>query len=36
MAKLAHYFTPFQTFVMRPSDTGRFDMLMAFTILARG
>ncbi len=37
MAKLAHYFTPFQTFVMEEAerDTGRFDMLLAFTILAR-
>lgn len=37
MAKLPHYFTPFQTFVMEEAerDTGRFDMLMAFTMLAR-
>lgn len=37
MAKLAHYFTPFQTFVIEAaeSDTGRFDMLRALTILAR-
>ncbi len=37
MAKLPHYFTPFQTFVMEEAecDTGRFDMLLAFTILAR-
>jgi hypothetical protein len=37
MAKLAHYFTPFQTFVVGEAerDTGRFDMLLALTILAR-
>ena len=35
MAKLPHYFTPFQTFVMAEAerDTGRFDMLLALTIL---
>lgn len=37
MAKLAHYFTPFQTFVIREAedDRARFDMLMALVILAR-
>lgn len=37
MARLAHYFTPFQTFVVEEAerDTGRFDMLLALTILAR-
>jgi hypothetical protein len=37
MAKLSHYFTPFQTFVVGEAerDTGRFDMLLALTILAR-
>lgn len=37
MAKLGHYFTPFQTFVIgeAESDTSRFDMLLAFQILAR-
>jgi hypothetical protein len=37
MAKLGHYFTPFQTFVVSEaeSDVGRFDMLMALQILAR-
>jgi len=37
MAKLSHYFTPFQTFVIGEAerDTGRFDMRMALTILAR-
>ncbi len=37
MAKLNHYFTPFQTFVVAEaeSDQGRFDMLMAQEILAR-
>lgn len=36
MAKLGHYFTPFQTFVVgeAESDTGRFDMLLALQILA--
>jgi hypothetical protein len=37
MARLPHYFTPFQTFVIgeAESDVGRFDMLLALTILAR-
>lgn len=37
MAKLPHYFTPFQTFVVAEAerDTGRFDMLLALQILAR-
>ncbi|MGD9721954.1 MAG: hypothetical protein AB7O59_10430 [Pirellulales bacterium] len=37
MAKLPHYFTPFQTYVIEEAerDTGRFDMLLALTILAR-
>src|SRR5450432_1891877 len=37
MAKLDHYFTPFQTFVIgeAENDQGRFDMLMALQILAR-
>ena len=37
MAQLAHYFTPFQTFVVgeAESDRGRFDMVMALEILAR-
>jgi hypothetical protein len=37
MAKLAHYFTPFQTFVIgeAENDVGRFDMVLALTILAR-
>jgi hypothetical protein len=37
MAKLGHYFTPFQTFVIgeAESDRARFDMLMALQILAR-
>ncbi len=37
MAKLPHYFTPFQTFVVGEAerDTGRFDMLLALAILAR-
>jgi hypothetical protein len=37
MGKLAHYFTPFQTFVIgeAESDRGRFDLLMALQILAR-
>jgi hypothetical protein len=36
MAKLGHYFTPFQTFVIgeAESDTGRFDMILALEILA--
>lgn len=37
MAKLGHYFTPFQTFVVGEAecDRARFDMLMALQILAR-
>ncbi len=37
MAKLPHYFTPFQTFVISEAerDTGRFDMVLALTILAQ-
>ena len=37
MARLSHYFTPFQTFVVgeAENDQGRFDMLMALQILAR-
>src|SRR4051794_40257128 len=37
MAKLSHYFTPFQTFVIgeAENDRGRFDMLMALQILGR-
>lgn len=37
MAKLPHYFTPFQTFVVGEAerDTGRLDMRLALTILAR-
>jgi hypothetical protein len=37
MAKLGHYFTPFQTFVVGESenDQGRFDVIMALEILAR-
>jgi hypothetical protein len=37
MAKLSHYFTPFQTFVIGEAerDTGHFDMRLALTILAR-
>jgi hypothetical protein len=37
MARLPHYFTPFQTFVISEAerDTGRFDMVLAMTILAR-
>jgi hypothetical protein len=37
MAKLGHYFTPFQTFVIAESedDRGRFDIVMALEILAR-
>ncbi|MBI3839909.1 MAG: hypothetical protein HY288_18455 [Planctomycetia bacterium] len=37
MAKLKHYFTPFQTFVIgeAESDQGRFDMLMALEVLSR-
>jgi hypothetical protein len=35
MAKLGHYFTPFQTFVIgeAESDRGRFDLMMALHIL---
>jgi hypothetical protein len=37
MAKLGHYFTPFQTFVIGEAedDRGRFDLIMALEILAR-
>lgn len=37
MAKLGHYFTPFQTFVVgeAENDRSRFDMFMALQILAR-
>jgi hypothetical protein len=37
MAKLGHYFTPFQTFVIgeAENDRGRFDIIMALEILAR-
>jgi hypothetical protein len=37
MAKLSHYFTPFQTFVVSEaeSDRGRFDMVLALHVLAR-
>jgi hypothetical protein len=37
MAKLAHYFTPFQTFVVgeAENDVGRFDMVLALHVLAR-
>jgi hypothetical protein len=37
MAKLAHYFTPFQTFVVGEAedDQGRFDIIMALEILSR-
>jgi hypothetical protein len=37
MAKLSHYFTPFQTFVISEAenDLGRFDMVLALTVLAR-
>ncbi|HEX5443303.1 MAG TPA: hypothetical protein VFW87_05730 [Pirellulales bacterium] len=37
MAKLAHYFTPFQTFVVSEAenDVGRFDMALALLVLAR-
>lgn len=37
MAKLSHYFSPFQTFVIGEAerDTGHFDMQLALTILAR-
>lgn len=37
MAKLSHYFTPFQTFVVGEAerDTGRFDMVLALEVLAR-
>ncbi len=36
MAKLGHYFTPFQTFVIgeAENDQGRFDMVLALQILA--
>jgi hypothetical protein len=37
MAKLPHYFTPFQTFVIgeAENDRGRFDMVLALHVLAR-
>jgi hypothetical protein len=37
MAKLSHYFTPFQTYVISEAerDTGRFDMHLALQILSR-
>jgi hypothetical protein len=37
MAKLAHYFTPFQTFVVGEAedDVGKFDMVLALEVLAR-
>jgi hypothetical protein len=37
MAKLSHYFTPFQTFVVGEAedDTGHFDMVLALEVLAR-
>ena len=37
MAKLAHYFTPFQTFVVGEAedDVGKFDMVLALEMLAR-
>ena len=37
MAKLSHYFTPFQTFVVgeAENDVGRFDMTLALEVLAR-
>ncbi len=37
MAKLAHYFTPFQTFVVAEAedDRGRFDLNLALQVLAR-
>jgi hypothetical protein len=37
MAKLAHYFTPFQTFVVREAenDRGKFDLPLALEILSR-
>lgn len=37
MARLPHYFAPFQTFLVQAAeaDTGRFDMPRAMTILAR-
>lgn len=37
MAKLSHYFTPFQTFVIgeAENDVGKLDMLVAMQILAR-
>jgi len=36
MAKLPHYFTPFQTYVISEAerDTGRFDMVLALKVLA--
>jgi hypothetical protein len=35
MARLAHYFTPFQTYLVKAAedDTGRFDMRVAFEVL---
>ena len=37
MAKLSHYFSPFQTFVIAEAenDVGRFDMILALQVLAR-
>jgi hypothetical protein len=37
MARLAHYFTPFQTFLVREAEDerGRFDMRVAFAILCK-
>jgi hypothetical protein len=37
MAKLPHYFTPFQTFVIgeAENDRSRFDMILALNVLAR-
>lgn len=37
MAKLTHYFTPFQTFIIGEAedDVGRFDMILALQVLAR-
>ncbi|MEX0979365.1 MAG: hypothetical protein WDZ48_10955 [Pirellulales bacterium] len=37
MAKLSHYFTPFQTFVVGEAedDVGKFDMILALEVLAR-
>jgi hypothetical protein len=37
MAKLPHYFTPFQTYVISEAenDRGRFDMVLALHVLAR-